>query len=57
MKEKTQALFQADFVKGGGKSSFIRKSGSDEARRVSENVDDQQYRIHVDSLICGEVNA
>lgn len=57
MKEKTQALFQADFVKGGGKSSFVRKSGSDEARRVSENVDDQQYRIHVDSLICGEVNA
>jgi hypothetical protein len=47
--------FRPERVKSGSKSSFVPKSPSDEARRISDSIDDQQYRINVDSLVVGEV--
>jgi hypothetical protein len=47
--------FRPERVKSGSKSSYVPKSPSDEARRVSDSIDDQQYHINVDSLVVGEV--
>ncbi len=53
-KPPTEALFPKEFVKGGVRSNFIRKSSSDGARKVSEQLDDQ-FRLQVDSLVDYEV--
>jgi hypothetical protein len=54
MKKPEESLFAIEFVKGGLRSNFVPKSGSNGARKVSDQPD-EQVRLQVDSLVDHEV--